>query len=128
VHVLLPELQLLMTDAALNRASIVRLMWNPQYESMTLSANGWLHAVTLENVPSQPGYMSGDFEVTDVTGAPLFGSFHWEYAMNSAGMIFAEPLPNFNTATPYSVRRLPRTEDDGPVLPVIVSLIGAWSS
>lgn len=111
----------------MDRASIVRLMWNAEYDSIRLNANGWLYAVTLENVPTLPGYMSGEFEVTDVKEAALFGSFYWEYAMNSCGMIFAEPLPNFNAATPYSVRRLPRTADDPPVLPAIVSLIGAWS-
>lgn len=109
----------------LDQASVRRQLWTPEYESISLIPCGWLVAVLLENVPQSAGCMSGSFEVTDESLA-LYGSFRWEYAMASAGVVLAEPVPNFNAAAPYLVRRGERGETDGPVLPVTVYTVGVW--
>lgn len=109
----------------LDRGNIRRQLWTPEYDRFILYPNGWLIGVFLENDPRNPGYMSGDFEITDDNMA-LFGSFHWEFAMASAGIVFPEPLPNVNAAQPYWLRRGERTDIDGPVIPVFVSTIGVW--
>lgn len=111
---------------SLDKASLIRLRWPAEFESVTLNANGWLHGVIVENDFGRPGYMSGRFEITDRKRETAYGVFNWEYAMHSAGILFESPLPNMNSAEPYLLHRLPRGDDEGPVLPVIVSLIGTW--
>jgi hypothetical protein len=114
-----------MPDAPdLARGNLIRLAWQPEYDAVGITANGWLFGVILEN--GNFGYMSGEFRITDVKDTREFGRFTWEYAMHTSGIIFPVPLPNFNSAEPFIIRRLPRKAEDSPIFPVIISIVGTW--
>jgi hypothetical protein len=101
-----------MNEIQRNKAHMRKESWGPDYSQLMLAPGGWLIAVTVQldrrdgNFRWPEGFDLNEplhIEVTEANGTPLYGGFDIDIhnGYDQGGIVFDEPLPNVNTATPY---------------------------
>ena len=90
-----------------------------------LPVGGYLLAVSLRAHGDLPQgtdvNFRAEYEITEPNGAALHERIQWQYQLPACGCAFAEPLPNMNSASPYTLTRV-QPQETPPLSVTVVHL------
>lgn len=96
-------------------------------EHWPLPAGGYLLAVTLRAHKDLPCgtdiHWRAEYEITEPNGVALHERIRWQYSLAACGVAFADPLPNMNLASPYTLTRVHPAETPALTVTVVYLMI-----